>query len=118
MRSAFTKILKGECPPCPYMSPSRDEIPRELASVAAALADLARTRDQLQARTAALRTELAAISPTAADGVHTREVGTNCQVLTQQKIRRRSSGRPVAGDDDGFGERSPIFLLADRIHRP
>src|ERR1700722_8041291 len=32
--------------------------------------------------------------------------------------RRRSSGRPAAGNDDGFAERSPIFLLADRIHRP
>jgi hypothetical protein len=32
--------------------------------------------------------------------------------------RHRSSGRPAAGNDNGFSERSPIFLLADRIHRP
>src|SRR6202041_539213 len=29
-----------------------------------------------------------------------------------------SPGRPAAGNDDGFAECSPIFLLADRIHRP
>ena len=54
------------------MSPSRDEIFQELANVASTLADLERTRDQLEARKTALRTELAAISPTAADGVQMR----------------------------------------------
>jgi hypothetical protein len=29
---------------------------------------------------------------------------------------RRSCVRPAAGNDDGFAERSPIFLLADRVH--
>jgi hypothetical protein len=29
-----------------------------------------------------------------------------------------SSGLPPAGDDDGFTERSLIFLFADRMHRP
>ena len=52
------------------MSPSRDEILRGLARLATALADLERTRDQLQARAAALRTELATVSPAATDGVH------------------------------------------------
>jgi hypothetical protein len=33
-------------------------------------------------------------------------------------IRHRSSARPAAGNDDGFVEGLPIFLLADRIHRP
>src|ERR1700722_4714754 len=33
-------------------------------------------------------------------------------------IPHRSPGRPAAGNDDGFAECSPIFLLADRIHRP
>ncbi len=33
-------------------------------------------------------------------------------------IRHRSFARPAAGNDDGFVEGSPIFLLADRIHRP
>src|SRR5256885_2619126 len=32
-------------------------------------------------------------------------------------IRHRSSGRPAAGNDDGFAERLQIFLLADRMHR-
>src|SRR3984885_481018 len=50
------------------MSPSRDEIFQELANVASTLADLERTRDQLEARKTALRTELAAVSPTPADG--------------------------------------------------
>ncbi len=52
------------------MPPSRDEILRELDSVGAALADLERTRDQLQARTTALRTELAAMTATTTAGVH------------------------------------------------
>jgi hypothetical protein len=38
------------------MSPSRDEILQELANVASTLADLERTRDQLEARKTALRT--------------------------------------------------------------
>ena len=38
--------------------------------------------------------------------------------LPPVSIRHRSSGRPAARNDDGFAERSPIFLLADRIHRP
>jgi hypothetical protein len=38
--------------------------------------------------------------------------------LPPVSIRHRSSGRPAAGNDDGFAESSPIFLLADRIHRP
>jgi hypothetical protein len=38
--------------------------------------------------------------------------------LPPVSIRHRSSGRPAAGNDDGFAECSPIFLLADRIHRP
>jgi hypothetical protein len=38
--------------------------------------------------------------------------------LPSVSIRHRSSGRPAAGNDDGFAERSPIFLLPDRIHRP
>jgi hypothetical protein len=38
--------------------------------------------------------------------------------LPPASIRHRSSGPPAAGDDDGFAQRSPIFLLADRIHRP
>jgi hypothetical protein len=33
-------------------------------------------------------------------------------------VRHRSSGRPAARNDDGFAQCSPIFLLADRIHRP
>ncbi len=41
-----------------------------------------------------------------------------CRSLPPVSIRHRSSGRPAAGNDDGFAERSPIFLLADRIHRP
>jgi YD repeat-containing protein len=41
-----------------------------------------------------------------------------CRSLPPVSIRHRSSGRPAAGHDDGFAERSPIFLLADRIHRP
>ena len=44
----------------PFMPSSRNEILRELASDTAALADLERARDKLQARIAALRTELAA----------------------------------------------------------
>jgi hypothetical protein len=36
--------------------------------------------------------------------------------LPPVSIRHRSSGRPAAGHDDGFTERAPIFLLADRIH--
>jgi len=38
--------------------------------------------------------------------------------LPPVSIRHRSSGRPAAGNDDGFAERSPIYLRADRIHRP
>jgi hypothetical protein len=38
--------------------------------------------------------------------------------LPPVSIRHRSSGRPAAFHDDGFAERSPIFLLADRIHGP
>ena len=38
--------------------------------------------------------------------------------LPPVSIRHQSSVRPAAGHDDGFCERSPIFLLADRIHRP
>ena len=38
--------------------------------------------------------------------------------LPPVSIRHRSSGRPAARNDDGFAERSPIFLLADRIHGP
>jgi hypothetical protein len=52
------------------MSPSRDEILRELARLDTALVDLERTRDQLQARAVALRTELAAASQTASDPAH------------------------------------------------
>jgi hypothetical protein len=100
------------------MPRSRDEILWDLASVAAALADLARTRDQVQARTAGLRKELAAISPTAADAVHMQRSGHQLPGAHPTKQFARSSGRSIAGDDDGFGERSPIFLLADSIHRP
>ena len=39
-----------------------------------------------------------------------------CRYLPPVSIRHRSSGRPAAGNDDGFAERSPIFLLPDRIH--
>jgi hypothetical protein len=38
--------------------------------------------------------------------------------LPPVSIRHRSSARPAAGNDDGFVEGLPIFLLADRIHRP
>ena len=38
--------------------------------------------------------------------------------LPPVSIRDRSSGRPAAGNDDGFAERLQIFLLADRLHRP
>jgi hypothetical protein len=37
--------------------------------------------------------------------------------LPPVSIRHRSSGRPAAGNDDGFAERLQIFLLADRMHR-
>jgi hypothetical protein len=36
--------------------------------------------------------------------------------LPHVSIRHRSSERPAAGHDDGFADRSPIFLLPDRIH--
>jgi hypothetical protein len=38
--------------------------------------------------------------------------------LPRVSIRHRSSGLPPAGNDDEFTERSLIFLLADRMHRP
>lgn len=42
-----------------------------------------------------------------------------CRYLPPVSIRHRSSARlAAAGNDDGFSERPPIFLLADRIHRP
>ena len=66
------------------MAPSRDDILRELASVASALADLERTRDQLQARTAALRSELAAVSPTASTGPQSLPVPRAPQTPTEK----------------------------------
>ena len=47
-----------------------------------------------------------------------RTGGGLCRYLPPVSIRHRSSARPAAGHDDGFSERSTIFLLADRIHRP
>ncbi len=44
--------------------------------------------------------------------------GGLCRCLPPVSIRHRSSARPAAGNDDGFVEGLPIFLLADRIHRP
>ena len=37
--------------------------------------------------------------------------------LPPVSIRHRSSGRPAAGNDNGFTDRLLIFLLADRMHR-
>jgi hypothetical protein len=39
-------------------------------------------------------------------------------ILPPVSIRHQSFGRPAARNDDGFAERSPIVLLADRIDRP
>lgn len=72
------------------MAPSRDEILRELASTSAALADLERTRDRLQARTTALRTELASIPATAADAL-------------------RKQGAPAAGAPQTPTEKLKLF---------
>jgi hypothetical protein len=46
------------------------------------------------------------------------EKGDFVDPLPPVSIRHRSFGRPAAGNDDGFAECSPIFLLADRTHRP
>jgi len=37
---------------------------------------------------------------------------------SQSTGQERSSGRPAAGNDDGFAERLQIFFLANRMHRP
>jgi hypothetical protein len=49
---------------------------------------------------------------------HTELDGDFVDPLPPVSIRRRSFGRPAAGNDDGFAERLQIFLLADRMHRP
>jgi hypothetical protein len=50
-------------------------------------------------------------------GTSHAQSGLNTLIWHIDRICRQSSGRPFAGDDDGFAERSPIFLLADSIHR-
>ena len=104
--------VTSKCTVRPYMSPSRDEILRDLASVAAALADLERTRDQLQARTTSLRAELAAISPTAADRVHIQRLPARAPQTPTEKLKLFQSlfrGRP-----DVF----PVRFVSKKTGRP
>ena len=44
--------------------------------------------------------------------------GDSVDPYPRVSVRHRSSGRLAAGNDDGFAQRSPIFLLPYRIHRP
>ena len=39
-------------------------------------------------------------------------------IVTRSRAFNESSGLPSAGNDDGFAERTLIFLLANRIHGP
>jgi hypothetical protein len=45
-------------------------------------------------------------------------IGVSCRPITEPRALSESPGRPPAGNNDEFAERSLIFLLANRIHGP
>lgn len=94
------------------MAPSRDEILRELAGVGAALADLERTRDQLQTRITVLRTELASLPPTGGVAALTDpSPGTSAPQTPAEKVKLfRSLFR---GRTDVF----PVRFLSRKTNR-